>query len=162
MYYNYKLPGFTIKPAAIKKHRMNTTTKKVTRLLYCIAHKTEDGWRAHVNTKGLKGFEDITILKFTLASFSLKGRREVFLHKRDKNGHIVHISRTQASADLHPDTPDVFCTLAENTCFSGHIIKDGKDLRFDLHDWEGTAFQCAELMRKSNSKQENPEDDEDN
>lgn len=158
--HNYRMPySFTIKPSVLKPKRISTTPSKkyLTKLLYCVAHKTENGWKAYINTRGLEGYENVTILDFTENSFELKGRCDVFLHHKDKTGHWVRIIRHSFYANTNPGSPEVYCSLCDNDCFSGHIMKVNGVLQFDMSSYQGTAKQCEVLLTKINKKEEKEE-----
>lgn len=154
--HNYRMPlKFTIKPAALKPKKDPTVSnnkKYLTKILYCIAHNTDNGWKAYINTRGLEGYEDLTILPFTEKSFELKGRRDVFLHHKDSTGHWVRIMRNQIDSIISPGSPEVYCTLCENDCFTGHIIKIDGILQFDMSNYKGTANEYYAQLTRTNRK----------
>ena len=154
--HNYRMPSslkFTIKPSALKKPKTPSNNKKyLTKTLYCVAHNTEDGWKAYINTRGLEGYEDLTILPFTEKSFELKGRRDVFLHHKDSTGHWVRIMRGQTDSIISPGSPEVYCTLCENDCFTGHIMKVDGVLQFDMSSYKGTANEYYAQLTRTNRK----------
>ena len=154
--HNYRMPlQFTIKPSALKPKRTtsnNDSKKYLTKILYCVAHNTEDGWKAHINTRGLEGYEDLTILPFTKKSFELKGRRDVFLHHKDKTGHWVRIMRSSMQSIINPGSPEVYCTLCENDCFTGHIVKIDGVLQFDMSSYKGIATEYYAQLTRINKK----------
>ena len=154
--HNYRMPStlkFTIKPSALKKPKAPSDNKKyLTKILYCVAHNTDNGWRAYINTRGLEGYEDLTILPFTEKSFELKGRRDVFLHHKDSTGHWVRIMRNQTDSIISPGSPEVYCTLCENDCFTGHIMKVDGVLQFDMSSYKGTANEYYAQLTRTNRK----------
>ena len=153
--HNYRIiTGFTIKPAAIKPKKTPSTNKPLTKILYCVAHKNEDGvWKAHINTRGLEGYEKITILDFTEKSLDLKGKTNVFSHEKDKTGHYVRVIRSEINANINPGTPEQYCTLCENKCFSGYIVKVNNIYQFDMIAYKGTKCQCEPLLTRNNAKE---------
>lgn len=159
--HNYRMPStlkFTIKPSALKKPKAPSNNKKyLTKILYCVAHNTENGWMAHINTRGLEGYEDLTILPFTEKSFELKGRRDVFLHHKDSTGHWVRIMRCQTHSVISPGSPEVYCTLCENDCFTGHIVKVEGVLQFDMSSYKGTANEYYAQLTRNNRKDNDEE-----
>lgn len=159
--HNYRMPStlkFTIKPSALKKPKTPSNNKKyLTKILYCVAHNTEEGWVAHINTRGLEGYEDLTILPFTKQSFELKGRHDVFLHHKDKTGHWVRIMRNSMESIINPGSPEVYCTLCENDCFTGHIVKVDGTLQFDMSSYKGVSSECYAQLTKINRKDEDEE-----
>ena len=154
--HNYRMPlQFTIKPSALKPKRTtsnNNSKKYLTKILYCVAHNTEDGWRAYINTRGLEGYEDLTILPFTEKSFELKGRRDVFLHHKDNTGHWVRIMRSSMQSIINPGSPDIYCTLCDGDVFTGHIIKVNNELQFDMSTYKGMYCEYSIKLTTSNNK----------
>lgn len=153
--------SFTIKPAVIKQRIVNhkTYTKHYTRMLYAIAKKDNNNhWTAHINTRGLKEFNDVTIFDFTEDSFELKGKREIFLKERDKFGHHVHISRSEYEANNYPGLPEVYSTLREDGVFAGYIVKRNGIFMFDMKKYCGTINNCQSLLEKDYSPEDNDEE----
>lgn len=159
---NYlKLPtaGFTFKPAVIKPKRIPSTHKPLTKILYCLAKKDDNGeWKAYINTKGIPEYKDVTILSFTEKSFELKGRNEVFRVSKDKYGHYVRVIRTDTEADLYPGNKESYCTLCENCVFSGHIVNVDGIAQFDMSVYQGTSKQCDALLTMTNKIKKNEEE----
>ena len=153
--HNYRIiTGFTIKPAAMKSKKTPSTHKPLTKVLYCVAHKNEDGvWKAHINTRGLEGYEELTILDFTERSLDLKGKTDIFSHEKDKTGHYVRVMRSEMRAHLAPGTPEQYCAVCENDCFSGHIVKVNGVSQFDMIAYKGTRSQCESLLTRNNAKE---------
>lgn len=151
--FHLKVPtaGFTFKPAVVKQKRIPSSYKPLTKILYCIAHKDDNGeWKAYVDTKGIEGYKDLTILPFTDKSFELRKRINVFYHKKDKNNCWTRIIRTDVEAEFYPGNPETYCTLCENCVFSGHIVRlDGK-LQFDMSVYQGTLKERDFLLSEQN------------
>ena len=150
--------NFTIKPTALKPKRKSNSHKHLTRLLYCIAKNTDEGWRAYINTRGLEGFEDTTILEFTEKSFDLRGRKEVFLKHKDKTNHWVRIIRSH-DTDISPGSSEAFISLCDGDCFSGYIVKHDGVMLFDMKCYKGIASECSYLLTRNN-KSKNNDDEE--
>ena len=158
-FHNYKLvSGFTIKPSAIKPKRTISAHKPLTKILYCLAIKTEKGWKALINTKGVEGYQDITVLDFTEKSFELKGRTDVFYHEKDKTGHYIRVMRDKMTAYLSPGCSELYCALCNNSCFSGYIVKVNNVLHFDMLAYKGSAFECSHLLSRNNNKNTDEEE----
>ena len=158
--FTLKVPtaGFTFKPVVAKPKRISNSHKPLTRILYCVAKKTENGWEAHINTKGLEGYEEITIIPFTERSFELKGVNDVFYHKKDEKNHWVRIIRTDIEATSNPGNPQTYCTLCDNCIFSGHIVKIEGKFQFDMSVYQGTFKQCENLMTMVNKTKKEDEE----
>lgn len=149
--FNLKVPsaGFTFKPVVPKPKRNVNSHKPLTRILYCIAKETEEGWKAHINTKGLEGYQDVTILDFTERSFELKGVNIVF---RKEKGITIQCIRTDMEAMAAPGNRVTYCTLCNNCIYSGHIVNINGVLQFDMSVYKGTRRQCEDLLTMSNKK----------
>lgn len=159
--FRIKVPtnGFTFKPIVVKPKRISNTHKAITKILYCVAHKNEKGeWEAHINTKGLENYKDVTILPFTEKSFELKGRNDVFYHEKDKYNHWTRIIRTDADANNTPGNPITYCTLCENCVFSGHIVKIDSEYQFDMSVYQGTFKECEDLLTHNNKNKNDEEE----
>jgi hypothetical protein len=148
--------GFTIKPTAIKKVKKATSNshRTLNKILYAVAHKVEDKWEAHINTKGLEGYENITILPFTEKSLNLTGRTDVFYHNKDKTNHWIRVMRHQFDANVNPGSTDLYCSLCEDSCFSGYIVKIDGILQFDMIAYKGSKGLCNNLLTRNNNKDE--------
>ncbi len=159
---NYlKLPnvGFTFKPAEVKPKRIPSTHKPLTKILYCLAKKDNNGeWKAYINTKGIPDYKDLTILPFTEKSFELKGRNEVFRVSKDKYNHYVKVIRTDVEAEFYPGNKEDYCTLCENHVYSGHIVKVDGITQFDMSICQGHIKQCDVLLTMTNKIKKNEEE----
>lgn len=159
-FHNYKLPsiGFTIKPSVIKPKKVYNTHKRLTKVLYCLARKTENGWKAEVNTKGLEGYQDKTILDFTETSFDLHGRTDVFYHVKDKYNHWIRVIRDRFLSEVNPGISELYCTLCDGSIFSGHIVKVNNVLQFDMLSYKGGLSEYEHLLTRNNNKENNEEE----
>lgn len=146
--------GFTIKPSALKpKKTPSNNNKYLTKIVYCTACKNEEGiWLAHVNTKDLEGYEELTILPFTEKSFELKGRTDIFYREKDKYNHYIHIMRNSFDAYINPGCSELYTTLAENSVFSGHIVKIDGILQFDMSSYKGELSEYDYLIKGTNER----------
>jgi len=144
--------GFSIKP--VKKVRSKPTSNKVIkRTLFC-KPKLEDGvWLAYINTKGIEGYKNITILPFSKESLILSGRAEIFSINKDKTNHYIHITRRPG--DYSFNDFDKYTTLNENSIFKGNIIKTEEGLCFNMTDYIGHVKDYEHLLSKSYSKENN-------
>lgn len=149
--FTLKVPttGFTFKPVVPKPKRISDSHKPLTRILYCVAVETEEGWKAHINTKGVEGYQNVTILDFTEKSFELKGVNIVF---RKENGKIIQCIRSDMDAMISPGNRVTYCTLCNNCVYSGHIVKVDGIPQFDMSLFKGTRRQCENLITISNKK----------
>lgn len=156
---NYKLStiGFTIKPSVIKPKRVYSNHKRLSKVLYCLAVKTEEGWKAEINTKGLEGYQDKIILDFTETSFDLKGRIDVFYHHKDKYNHWIRVIRNKFLSEINPGSTDMYCTLCDGSIFSGHIVKVNNVLQFDMLAYKGSLSEYEHLLTRNNNKENDEE-----
>lgn len=144
---NFPTNGFTFKPVVIKPKSIPNDYKPLTKLLYCVAHKNkENNWEAHINTKNIEGYEDVTILPFSEKSFELLNRNNVFYHIKDKDNHWTRIIRTDVEARVSPGNVETYCTLCENCIFSGHIVKINGIRQFNMSSYQGTIRECGYLV----------------
>lgn len=158
-----KLPtaGFTFKPVAHKPKKVASSHKPLSKILYCSAHKDENGnWKAYVNTQGLPDMELLTILPFTEKSFELEGRTDVFYHKPDKYGHYTRIIRTPESIICSPGNKETYCTLCPNCVYSGHIVKVDGILQFDMAVYMGTNKEYSDYLTRTNKFKKDEEEQE--
>lgn len=159
--FTLKVPtnGFTFKPVVIKPKKIPTSHKPLTKLLYCLAVKDENNqWIAKINTKGIEGYKEVTILPFTEKSFELKGRNNIFRINKDKHGHWVRVIRTDLEAELYPGNTVSYCTLCENCVFSGHIVKIDGITQFDMSLYQGTSRECSDLLTMTNKIKKDEEE----
>lgn len=146
-----RISGLSFKPVISKTKHTESSYKEITKILYCLAKRNDKGeWEAHVNTKGLDGYENITILPFTEKSFDLKGRYDVFRTKKDKHNHWVRIIRDYNETLTSLSDVQGLTTLCENCVFSGYIVKVNGIKQFNMSIYQGTFKQCGELLNKNN------------
>ena len=144
--------GFTFK--AVVKAKKEPAPKHLSKILYCLAKHNDKGeWEAHINTKGYKNYNDLTILPFTDKSFNLKGRIDVFRTKKDNKNHWVRIIRNYNESLTNDYIPGL-TSLCENCVFSGHIVRVNGVLKFDMSVYQGTLKQCTNLLTESNKQEE--------
>lgn len=157
--YHLRLPtaGFTFKPVVLKPKRESNSHKPLTRILYCKAVKTEDGWKAYINTKGIEGYQDSTILDFTEKSFGLRGHNNIFYIDK-KDNRWVRLIRNDADATLSENISQGYYSLCPNCVFSGHIVKVDGNYQFDMSVYQGTLKQCESLLTMTNKKKKDDEE----
>ena len=157
--YHLRLPtaGFTFKPVAPKEKRVSNSHKHLTRILYCKAVKTEDGWKAHINTKGIEGYQDVTILDFTEKSFGLRGHNNIFYIDVDTK-HWVRFIRNDVDAMFAENVSPGYYSLCPNCVFSGHIVKVDGVSQFDMSIYQGTLKECESLLTMTNKKKKDEEE----
>lgn len=138
--------GFSIKPAAIKPKKEKVPKKQIIKVLYCIARRKGDAWEAHVNTKDVENYKDVTILPFSPKSFIMKGKTNIFSITKDKTNHYVRIMRNILDSFMFEGNEENYCTLCDNRVFSGHIVKIDGTLYFDMKEYQGNLSQCKALV----------------
>lgn len=143
---NIKITGFSIKPVAIKPKKEKTPRKQLVKVLYCIARREGDEWKAYVETKGVEGYKDMTILPFSPQTFVMKGRKDIFSKEKDKTNHYVRIIRSILDSFIYEGNEEEYCTLCDNRVFSGHIVKIDGVLYFDVKDYQGNLSQAKTLV----------------
>ena len=57
------------------------------------------------------------------------------------------------NANINPGTPEQYCTLCENNCFSGYIVKVNNIYQFDMIAYKGTKYQCEPFLTRNNAKE---------
>ena len=142
---------FTFKLNPIEKVKSNSPTKKINTLLYAQAIRREDGnWFARVKTRGFEGYKDITILPFSEKSFELKGKTNVFYHKKDKNGHYTRVIRTEEDSIRYPGNKEDYCPLCDKCIFQGYIIKTINGVCFDVINFVDVYSKAGHLIDMDN------------
>lgn len=148
-----KFSGFSIKP--VKKVRAKvSSTPIVKQVLYCKPVVQDDTLMAHINTKGLDGYENVTILPFSKESFDLKGKIHIFAKEKNKEGKYVHIIRSKDTAEMYPGNDEIYTPICENSLYKGYIIKSGKELVFKVTEYVSTIKANDILLTKSNVQNE--------
>jgi hypothetical protein len=106
--------------------------------LICTAIKTSDGkWEAHVNTKHLQDYKDITVLPFSEGTFNLKGKNDIFSINPDNKGHYTRIMLDNIDCMATPETSSMWTTLRDKHLFKGKIIKIDGQLFFNIKEYIG-------------------------
>ena len=148
----HSFSGFSIKPAS--KHKsVISSTKKTKYVLYCKPVKKDGVWYAHINTKGMEGYKDITILPFTKKSLITRGRTHVFSVEKDKTNHYEHIVRNYL--DVRFPTSKRYTTLCPTSVYKGTIVKlNDNTLQFDMIDYIGHISYAEKYLRTSRKESE--------
>lgn len=145
--------GFSIKP--VKKIRDKvSSTKTVTQALYCKPVYVDDTLVAHVNTKGLDGYEKVTVLPFSKESFYLAGKTHIFAKDKNSDGKYVHIIRSKDAAEMYPGDEEKYTPLCVNSIYKGRIVKSNNKLYFDVINYVSTIKANSILLTKSNIENE--------
>lgn len=125
----------------------------LTKVLYAVSKLNEQGvFEAHINTKGIDGYDDITVIPFSSKSFDLKHRNHIFLTTKDEHNHWVHIIRTDIDALRSPSEIKGLTTLVDDGVYSGKIIRENNIKVFDMINYKGEIYteQCKNLLSKTN------------
>lgn len=138
--------GFSIKP--VKKSKIKkSSTIVIKQALYCKPVIREDTLYAHINTKGLEGYDKITILPFSEESFNLKGKTHIFLKEKNDEGKYVHIIRNKDISETYPGNSNKYTPLCENAIYKGYIMKIEKSLVFNVTEYIGTVKANYNLLK---------------
>lgn len=148
-----KFSGFSIKP--VKKVRAKvSSTPIIKQVLYCKPVYVEDALVAHINTKGLDGYENVTILPFSKESFDLKGKTHIFAKEKNKENKYVHIIRSKDAAEMYPGNDEIYTPICINSIYKGYIIKRDNKLAFKVTEYVSTIKANDILLTKSNVQNE--------
>lgn len=148
-----KFSGFSIKP--VKKVRAKvSSTPIVKQVLYCKPVNVEDTLVAHINTKGLDGYENVIILPFSKESFDLKGKTHIFAKEKNKEGKYVHIIRSKDTSEMYPGDDERYTPICENSIYKGYIVKRDNKLAFKITEYVSTIRANDILLTKSNVQNE--------
>lgn len=127
------LTGLSFKLVSPK--RASYKPKKLSKLVYCVCTKSEDG-NFKANLRIVSNTNRVTnmCVNFTLKSYQLTDKIRVFTIKPDKNGkHICYI-RSPWEASIAPKTSNLYTPFCKDWVYSGHIVRIGKQLYFDVHE----------------------------
>ena len=145
--------GFSIKP--VKKVRAKiSSTPIVKQALYCKPVYVDDELVAHINTKGLDGYEKVTILPFSKESFNLRGKTHIFAKEKNRDGKYVHILRSKDASEMYPGNDEMYTPICENSIYRGYIVKHNNDLAFNVTEYISTIKANDILLTKSNIENE--------
>lgn len=148
-----KFSGFSIKP--VKKARVKvSSTPIIKQALYCKPVYVDDTVMAHINTRGLDGYENVTILPFSKESFELRGKTHIFAREKSKDGKYVHILRSKDIAEMYPGDEDRYTPICKNSIYKGYIVKNNNELVFKVTEYVGTIKANDILLIKSNIENE--------
>ena len=148
-----KFSGFSIKP--VKKVRVKvSSTPIIKQALYCKPVYVDDTIMAHINTKGLDGYEKVTILPFSKESFELKGKTHIFTKEKNSDDKYVHIIRSKDTSEMYPGNEEQYTPICENSIYKGYIVKRNNDLAFNITEYVSTIKANDILLTKSNIQNE--------
>lgn len=148
-----KFSGFSIKP--VKKVRVKvSSTPIIKQALYCKPVYVNDELVAHINTKGLDGYENVTILPFSKESFDLRGKTHIFAREKNKDGKYVHIIRSKDVSEMYPGDEERYTPICENSIYRGYIVKCNNKLAFKVIEYIGTIKANDIHLIKSNIENE--------
>lgn len=148
-----RFSGFSIKP--VKKVRAKVSSIPIIKqVLYCKPVCVNDELVAHINTKGLDGYETVTILPFSKESFDLKGKTHIFAKEKSKDNKYVHIIRNKDTAEMYPGDDERYTPICENSIYKGYIVKRDNKLVFNVIEYVSTIRANDILLTKSNVQNE--------
>lgn len=127
-------PGLKFK-LAVPKKKVSYKPKKLTKLVYCVCTKSEDG-EFKANLRIISNSQRVTniSISFTLESYSCKNKIRVFTKKQDKNGKRDCYIRTPEQAKLAPEKSRLYIPFCEDWVYSGYVVRIGKQLYFDINE----------------------------
>lgn len=145
--------GFSIKP--VKKVRVKvSSTPIIKQVLYCKPVYVNDELVAHINTRGIDGYEKVTILPFSKESFELKGKTHIFAKEKNSDGKYVHILRSKDTSEMYPGDKERYTPICENSIYKGYVVKHNKELLFNVIEYISTIKANDILLTKSNIQNE--------
>lgn len=128
---------FKFSPRIVKVKKASSKSV-ISGTLTCTAVKTsDDKWEAHVNTKHLQDYNDVTVLPFSEETFNLKGKNDLFSKEPDKNGRYTRIILDNVDCTMSPETSSMWTTLRDRHVFKGKIIKVDNQLFFNIKEYIG-------------------------
>lgn len=106
--------------------------------LICTAIKTSDNkWEAHIDTKHLSEYNNVTILPFSEESFNLKDKNDIFSINPDNKGRYTRRILDNIDCTMSPTTSSIWTTLRHNHLFKGKIVKIDNQLFFNIKEYIG-------------------------
>lgn len=148
-----KFSGFSIKP--VKKVRVKvSSTPIIKQALYCKPVCVNGELVAHINTKGLDGYEKVTILPFSKESFELRGKTHIFAKERNKDNKYVHILRSKDTSEMYPGNDELYTPICENSIYKGYVVKRNNELVFNVTEYVSTIKANDILLTKNNIENE--------
>jgi hypothetical protein len=140
------LIGFKFKPAKSKRKSTTTATKVISKLCYCVAHKEDNRWKAHISIATDDEFPPKLVLDFTEDSFKLYGRERVFVKNHVGHGKYTMIIRDEYKCKCFPGNTDLYETLCNNWVYSGHIVQKDNVRYFRIKEVVAPESFCTELI----------------
>lgn len=152
--FKLKVPSnisFNFKPVLRPKNTSNT--KVLTKMLYAIMEPKDDSWCAVINTKGLTGYADTTILPVTESSLSCKKKIHLFSTTKDEHNHYVHYIRTDNDALRSSERIEGMCPLCIGEVYGGYIITQNGNKMFKVVSYKGSTIDDTinVLLTKENT-----------
>lgn len=122
----------------ISKVKKAPSKSVISGTLICTAIKTSDNkWEAHVDTKHLQDYNDITVLPFSEETFNLKGKNDLFSINPDDKRRYTRIMLDNVDCTMSPNTSSMWTTLRDKHLFKGNIIKTDNQLFFNIKEYIG-------------------------
>ena len=136
--FKLKVPSnisFNFKPVLRPKNTSNS--KVLSRMLYAIMEPKNDSWCAVINTKGLTGYADTTILPVTESSLSCKKKIHLFSTSKDEHNHYVHYIKTETDALRSSERIEGLCPLCIEEIYGGYIVMHDGTKMFKVVSYKG-------------------------
>lgn len=137
--FKLKVPSnisFNFKPVLRPKNTSNT--KVLSRMLYATMEPKDDTWRAVINTKGLTGYADNTILPVTESSLNCKKKIHLFSTFKDEHNHYVHYIKTETDALRSSERIEGLCPLCVGEIYGGYIVMQDGNKMFKVVSYKGS------------------------
>ena len=122
-------------PAAISKKKKTSKGKRISPIVHCVCTKSEDGeYKAILRIVSNAQRVTNMSISFTVESYSTRDKERVFSIKPDKTGKKICYIRTKSQAMLAPKKSNLYTPFCEDWVYSGHIVRIGKLLYFDIKE----------------------------
>lgn len=131
------------KPKPVIKSNKEST--KVSRLCLATVVLEKGIFKAKINMLNDPDYPDFMLVDFTQKSLSLNDKATIYLRQRDELNHIVQIIRDDVHKGLWHPNPDIYCSVQENICVSGNIVRTKGVLEFELKGIHGFANNPLDL-----------------
>lgn len=132
---NNVISSFKFKPITVKTLRTKSSKPKGVKA-YCVCIEDEKGeYKAHVNITDGLDCTDTLVIPFTLDSYILKGKTNVFSKKPDKKGKFTRYIRSKEDATHFPGLPEIYTPFRTNYVYVGHVIKVDGHYMFKVDDF---------------------------
>lgn len=142
---------FKIKP--ITKKRVSKIYTRISKICLGVCVNVDGVLKCKIELpKGELDNTEFLVLDFTPNSFSLKGKRVIFLDKKDKTNHWVKIHRDKLQQLLSPEHSPHKVSVVENEVCSGYIVRKEGIMYFDMKDTHGRGNYIDDFVPSINTE----------